>query len=55
MARGEMVRFLAGIHAEAPEQMKEFNWSGYHIDDERSSDREYVFIRHPIRIRGDQL
>lgn len=48
MARGEMVRFLAGIHAEEPEQMKEFSWSGYHFDDRRSSDTEYVFVRTEI-------
>ena len=30
MARGEMVRFMAGIQAEKPEQLKDFNWDGYH-------------------------
>ena len=48
MARGEMVRFMAGIHAEESEQMKAFNRSGYHFDAERSSDTEYVFIRTEI-------
>ena len=48
MARGEMVRFMAGIHAEAPEQMKDFNWSGYRFDGDRSSNQEYVFIRTTI-------
>lgn len=48
MARGEMVRFMAGIKAEEPEQIKAFDWSGYHFDEERSSDREYVFIRTKI-------
>jgi cytoplasmic iron level regulating protein YaaA (DUF328/UPF0246 family) len=48
MARGEMVRFMAGIHAEEPEQMKDFNWSGYRYDEERSSETEYVFIRTEI-------
>ena len=48
MARGEMVRFMAGTHAEDPEQMKEFNWSGYGFDDRLSSDSEYVFIRTKI-------
>ena len=52
MARGEMVRFMAGIHAEKPEQMKEFNWSGYCFDDERSSETEYVFIRTEIPGKG---
>lgn len=45
MARGEMVRFMAGIRAEEPEQIKTFNWSGYRFDEERSSDCKYVFIR----------
>ena len=45
MARGEMVRYMAGIHAEVPGQMKAFDWSSYHFDEERSTDREYVFIR----------
>ena len=48
MARGEMVRFMAGIHAEEPEQIKAFNWSGYHFDADRSSDMEFVFIRTGI-------
>ena len=48
MARGEMVRFMAGIHAEKPKQMKDFNWSGYHFDNDRSSDHEYFFVRTEI-------
>ena len=48
MARGEMVRFMAGIHASEPEQIKAFNWSGYHFDEEHSSGTEYVFIRTKI-------
>lgn len=48
MARGEMVRFMAGIHAEELEQIKAFNWSGYHFDPGRSTDTEYVFIRTEI-------
>lgn len=52
MARGEMVRFMAGIHAEEPEQVKAFNWRGYHFDQERSSDLEYVFIRTEIPGKG---
>ena len=48
MARGEMVRYMAGIRAEAPEQIKDFNWSGYHFDEIRSTNREYVFIRTEI-------
>ena len=53
MARGEMVRFMAGIQAERPEQMKEFNWSGYCFDDGRSSDTEYVFVRTAVPGRPD--
>ena len=45
MARGEMVRYLAGIRAGSPEQMKDFDWSGYRFDEGRSSDSEYVFVR----------
>lgn len=52
MARGEMVRFLAGIHADEPEQIQAFNWSGYHFDKKRSSDTEYVFIRTEIPGKG---
>ena len=45
MARGEMVRFMAGMQAETPEQMKDFSWSGYRFAEERSSETEYVFVR----------
>ena len=45
MARGEMVRFMACINAVEPEQIRAFNWSGYHFDEQRSSETEYVFIR----------
>ena len=48
MARGEMVRFMAGIQAETPEQIRDFNWSGYRFDESRSSAAEYVFIRMKI-------
>jgi len=44
MARGEMVRFMAGMQAETPEQMKDFSWSGYRFAEERSSETEYVFV-----------
>jgi cytoplasmic iron level regulating protein YaaA (DUF328/UPF0246 family) len=43
---------MAGIRAEAPEQMKDFNWSGYHFDDVRSTEQEYVFIRTEIPGKG---
>ena len=52
MARGEMVRFMAGIQAKTPEQIRAFNWSGYCFDEERSSDTEYVFVRTEIPGKG---
>lgn len=45
MARGEMVRYLASIHAEAPDQLRGFDWSGYAFDEARSTDTTYVFTR----------
>lgn len=54
MARGEMVRFMAGIHAETQEQMKDFHWSGYHYDEDRSADLEYVFVRTEVPGSGPQ-
>lgn len=45
IARGEMVRFMAGIRAEEPEQIKAFDGSGYRFDEARSSETEYVFVR----------
>ena len=48
MARGEMVRFMAGIHAQTPEEMRDFNWSGYRYREELSSEREYVFLREQM-------
>ena len=48
MARGEMVRFMAAIKAEEPEQLKEFSWSGYRFDDKRSTETEYVFVRNNV-------
>lgn len=44
MARGEMVRFMASKGIEQPEQLREFDWSGYCFDEERSTDTEYVFL-----------
>lgn len=45
MARGEMVRYLASLQAEEPEQMRSFSWSGYAFDETRSSNLQYVFVR----------
>ena len=44
MARGEMVRFMAEIDAQHPEQIQDFD-RGYRFDEKRSTDTEYVFIR----------
>ena len=46
MARGEMVRFLAGIGAKEPEQAKDFNWSGYQFNEEWSDEKKYVFTKN---------
>ena len=48
MARGEMVRFMAAIQAEEPEQIKAFSSGGYRFDESRSTDTEYVFLRTEI-------
>lgn len=45
MARGEMVRFLADKGAQNPEEMRDFNWSGYSFDQARSNSNTYVFVR----------
>ena len=45
MARGEMVRYMASIDARQPEQMQGFDREGYAFDPERSSEREYYFVR----------
>lgn len=45
MARGEMVRYLASINAETPEQMRGFDWRGYRFDEMRSTESKYVFVR----------
>ena len=45
MARGEMVRYLAGIQAETPDQIRGFSWSGYAFDPQRSTDSTFVFVR----------
>ena len=48
MARGEMVRYMAANAITEPEQIKTFDWSGYQIREELSSDREYVFTRMEV-------
>ena len=45
MARGEMVRYLASIHATEPDQLKRFTGSNYAFDESRSTDTTFVFVR----------
>lgn len=45
MARGEMVRYMASTHAERPEDLKGFAWSGYAYDEGNSTSVRYVFSR----------
>ena len=45
MARGEMVRYLANVQADEPEQIKQFTWSDYAFDEARSTDTTLVFVR----------
>lgn len=49
MARGEMVRYMAGIQAEAPEDIQDFCWSRYHFSAEESDERRMVFVRKAAR------
>lgn len=45
MARGEMVRFMAEYNVQSPDEMKKFDRLGYHFDEERSSEKEYIFLK----------
>lgn len=45
MARGEMVRFLAERGAEDFETAKEFRCLGFSFDPDRSTERQYVFVK----------
>ena len=45
MARGEMVRYLAEIQAEEPEEAKGFARLGFAFREERSGGREYIFVK----------
>ena len=47
MARGEMVRYLAEIGAEQPEELKGFSRSGYAYREELSTETSFVFAREP--------
>ncbi len=48
MARGEMVRYLAGIQAQTPADLRGFDWSDYRFDEGRSTDDTYVFTRTTV-------
>lgn len=45
MARGEMVRYMAEINAEKPEDIKSFNRLGYAFKEELSNEFTYVYIK----------
>ena len=45
MVRGEMVRYLAGVQASDPNQIKQFTWGDYAFDEARSTDTSFVFVR----------
>lgn len=45
MARGEMVRYMAGQRVESPEEMKGFSGLNYEFSSELSTDQEYVWLR----------
>ena len=45
MARGEMVRYMAGQGILTPDGLKNFVGLGYHYEEELSSENEYVYIK----------
>lgn len=45
MARGEMVRFMAEMNIEEPEEIKKFDRLGYVYREDISTDRNYIFER----------
>ena len=45
MARGEMVRYMAELHIENPEEIKKFDRMGYVYREDLSGEKEYVFVR----------
>lgn len=49
MARGEMVRYMAEMQIEKPEDIRKFNRLGYVFRADMSSDTEYVFERVDVR------
>lgn len=49
MARGEMVRFLAENGIDVPEGARAFRGLGYRLDEGRSDDNNFVFVRQEER------
>ena len=49
MARGEMVRYMAEMQIENPEEIKSFNRLGYVYREDLSTDIKYVFERVQVR------
>ncbi len=45
MARGEMVRYMAEMRVDRPEQLKAFERLGYHFSEQDSTDTNYVYIK----------
>lgn len=45
MARGEMVRFMAGRRIQEPEELKTFDRLDYHFEEKMSTPTEYVFLK----------
>lgn len=45
MARGEMVRDMAERNVQSPEEIKQFHRLGYAFCEERSGEREFVFLK----------
>ncbi|MFI3323844.1 MAG: YaaA family protein [Rikenellaceae bacterium] len=44
MARGEMIRFMIDRRVTNPEELKEFEWSGYRYDEARSTADKWVWV-----------
>ena len=45
MARGEMVRYMAEVQANSPDQLKSFDRLGYRFSPEDSNDTNFIFIK----------
>lgn len=49
MARGQMVRLMAENHVQQPEELKSLDVPGYRFDEDRSDERNFVFIKRETR------